>query len=60
MAKKTKIITIQLQCSKCKERNYTTTKNTINQKGKIEFKKYCSRCRAHTDHKEVRIPSPKK
>ena len=60
MAKKTKRIIIQLECSVCKERNYTTSKNTLNQKGKMVLKKYCPRCRKHTEHKEVRIPSPKK
>ena len=60
MAKKTKRIIMQLECSVCKERNYTTSKSTINQKGKISLNKYCSRCKKHTEHKEVRIPSPKK
>ncbi len=60
MAKKTKRLTIQLQCTKCKEKNYTTSKNTLNQKEKLKMKKYCSRCRVHTEHKEVRISSSKK
>jgi len=67
MAKKSKRIIIQLQCTECKERNYTTSKSTVDKKGqasgsrkKLELKKYCSRCRKHTKHKEVRIPSPKK
>jgi large subunit ribosomal protein L33 len=60
MAKKTKRIIFQLECTVCKERNYTTSKNTLNQKGKMNLEKYCSRCRKHTEHKEVRIPNPKK
>ena len=60
MAKKTKRIIIQLQCTKCREKNYTTTKNTQTQKEKIKIKKYCPRCRKHTEHKESRISSSKK
>lgn len=43
-----------LQCSECKRRNYTTTRNKKKQRDKIELKKYCKFCRAHTIHKEVR------
>lgn len=41
-----------LQCIKCKERNYVTTKNKKKTPDRLEFKKYCSRCRIHTLHKE--------
>jgi len=41
-----------LQCTECKERNYTTTKNRKNTPDRLEFKKYCRRCRTHTLHKE--------
>jgi large subunit ribosomal protein L33 len=43
---------ITLSCTQCKQRNYTTTKNKKNTPQKLEFKKYCRFCRAHTPHKE--------
>ena len=45
---------IQLQCSSCKRRNYTTTKNKKTTTGKLEFNKYCRFCRKPTAHKETR------
>ena len=45
---------ITLQCSECKQKNYTTTKNKKLQKDKIELKKFCKFCRKHTIHKEVK------
>ena len=36
-------------------RNYTTTKNRRNTQGKLELKKYCSRCRTLTFHGEARV-----
>lgn len=45
---------ITLACSDCKERNYTTEKNRRNDPGRIEFKKYCPRCRKHTVHRETK------
>ena len=45
---------IQLQCSSCKRRNYTTTKNKKTTTGKLELSKYCRFCRKHTAHKETR------
>ena len=44
---------ITLQCGDCKERNYSTTKNRKTTPDRIEFKKFCRRCRKHTPHKEV-------
>ena len=41
-----------LQCVDCKERNYVTTKNKKTTPERLEFKKFCSRCRKHTSHKE--------
>jgi len=43
---------ITLACTECKERNYTTQKNKKNDPDRMEVKKYCSRCRKHTVHKE--------
>ena len=33
---------------------YTTTKNKKTTTGRLEFKKFCKRCRKHTGHKEVK------
>jgi len=46
---------ITLQCGDCKNRNYTTTKNKKTQTDKFAIKKFCSKCRAHTVHKEGKI-----
>ena len=45
---------ITLQCTVCKERNYSTTKNKKTTTGRLEFSKFCNRCRKHTDHKETK------
>ncbi len=45
---------IILSCNKCKERNYTTKKNKRLHPDRVEYKKYCPRCRTHTPHKETR------
>ena len=36
---------ITLQCPECKERNYSTTKNKKTTTGRLEFSKFCNRCR---------------
>jgi large subunit ribosomal protein L33 len=43
-----------LACPDCKRRNYTTTKNKRKHTGRIEHKKYCPSCNAHTLHKETK------
>ncbi|MBR1925771.1 MAG: 50S ribosomal protein L33 [Clostridia bacterium] len=43
---------ITLVCTECKERNYDTNKNKKNDPDRMEIKKYCSRCKKHTVHKE--------
>jgi large subunit ribosomal protein L33 len=45
---------ITLQCNTCKERNYTTVKNKKNDPDRLEIKKFCSRCRKHTAHRETK------
>jgi large subunit ribosomal protein L33 len=45
---------ITLQCPDCKERNYTTVKNKRNDPDRIELRKFCPRCRAHTRHRETK------
>jgi len=36
------------------EKNYSTYKNKQNTADKMNFNKYCPRCRKHTLHKEVK------
>ncbi|HOC29129.1 MAG TPA: 50S ribosomal protein L33 [Treponemataceae bacterium] len=55
MAKKTATELIALQCSECKRKNYTTSKNRKNMQGKLELSKYCPFDRKHTLHKETKI-----
>lgn len=45
---------ITLECTECKRRNYTTTKNKKNDPDRLELKKYCSHCKTHTLHKETK------
>ena len=55
MAKKgTSRIIIHLACTECKERTYTSAKNKKNDPDRLEIKKYCPRCRAHTPHTETK------
>ncbi|MGI6380363.1 MAG: 50S ribosomal protein L33 [Anaerolineae bacterium] len=54
MAKKADRLVITLSCTECKERNYTTQKNRRNDAGRMSLKKYCPRCKAHTEHREER------
>lgn len=50
MKDKKKVI---LTCSVCLSRNYTTSQNTNNAK-RIELRKYCPKCNAHTLHKQTK------
>lgn len=43
---------IVLECTSCKQRNYSTTKNKRTHSGRLEFKKYCPFERKRTLHKE--------
>ncbi len=52
MAKKDVRIVVTMACSECKQRNYTTQKNRRNDQTRLEFNKYCPRCRKHTAHKD--------
>ena len=47
-------VNIQLQCTKCKRKNYATQKNKKNTTGRLEIKKYCPFDREHTVHKETK------
>ena len=47
-------IAVTLACEECKRRNYITMKSKINDRERLEMKKYCSHERRHTVHKETR------
>ena len=47
-------IIVTMQCVDCRERNYTSSKNRRNDTQRLELSKYCSRCRGHKVHREVR------
>jgi large subunit ribosomal protein L33 len=46
--------TITLACQECKRRNYVSEKNRVNDRDRIELRKYCRWCGHHTLHKETR------
>jgi len=45
---------VTMACEDCKRRNYTTQKNKRNTSDRIVLQKFCSSCRKHTEHKEVK------
>ena len=53
-AKVDKRVKVTLACEDCKRRNYITIKNKVNDRERIEMKKYCRWDRRHTLHKETR------
>lgn len=55
MAKKGNRILFSFQCEVCKDKNYTSDKNTINTKDKLTLMKYCAKCRKQTSHQEVKL-----
>ena len=54
VAKNEKRVQVTLACEVCKRRNYITTKNKLNDRERIEMKKFCRWDRHHTTHKETR------
>src|ERR1700683_4447644 len=58
MAKNEKRVQVTLACEVCKRRNYITTKNKLNDRERIEMKKFCRWDRQHTLHKEPRCANP--
>ncbi len=44
----------KLACAKCNRINYWSRKNRKLVTRKIELKKYCKWCKAHTKHKEAK------
>ena len=49
-----KRVAVTLECTECKRRNYITNKSKVNDRERIELKKYCRWDRKHTLHKETR------
>ncbi|MBN2543474.1 50S ribosomal protein L33 [bacterium] len=47
-------VNVILECTDCKSRNYITMKNKRNQPKRVEYKKFCPKCKKHTLHKETR------
>ncbi len=45
---------IQFQCSECKNRNYSKTKNKRTTTERLEMKKFCPFCRKHQSHRETK------
>ncbi|MDP2938791.1 MAG: 50S ribosomal protein L33 [Candidatus Omnitrophota bacterium] len=45
---------ISFECSVCKRRNYSSTKDKKAHPQKLELKKFCRFCRKHTLHKEIK------
>ena len=45
---------VALKCTKCGEVRLRTSKNKKNTPERLEISKYCSRCQAHTIHKETK------
>jgi large subunit ribosomal protein L33 len=45
---------ITLACTECKERNYITKKDKRKHPDRMELRKFCSRCRTHKAHREVK------
>ncbi|MDP2942233.1 MAG: 50S ribosomal protein L33 [Candidatus Omnitrophota bacterium] len=42
------------ECTVCKNRNYSSSKNKKNVTDRLELKKFCRTCRKHTPHKETK------
>ncbi len=55
MAKKGNRNLFIFQCAVCKAKNFTGSKNTVNNKEKLMFKKFCKSCRKTTEHNEIKL-----
>ena len=54
LVRRTFVDTFTLACEDCKRRNYITMKSKVNDRERIEMKKYCRWDKRHTVHKETR------
>ncbi len=52
MARKGSRVLVGLVCEECGKQNYITEKNKVNTTEPLKLKKYCSRCKKQTIHKE--------
>ncbi|PIR73923.1 MAG: 50S ribosomal protein L33 [Candidatus Magasanikbacteria bacterium CG10_big_fil_rev_8_21_14_0_10_47_10] len=43
---------IKLDCTVCKTSNYFSRKNKKTIKERLQLKKFCEKCKKHTDHQE--------
>ncbi len=54
MARKEDRVVVEMACTECRSRNYSTTKNRRNDPDRMELRKFCPRCRGHRQHREAR------
>jgi large subunit ribosomal protein L33 len=54
MAKSDNRPKITMAYTECKRRNYVTVKNRLNDRDRLELRKYCRWCRGHVLHRETR------
>lgn len=47
-------VNVLLECTECKNRNYSVSKNKKNTPERLELKKYCKFDKKATVHKEVK------
>ena len=45
---------ITMQCTECKGRIYSNTKNKKTTTERLELKKFCPKCRKHQVHREIK------
>jgi large subunit ribosomal protein L33 len=45
---------VVLACNECGSRNYTAPNNRSGKQDRLELKKFCSTCNAHTVHRETK------
>jgi len=48
-------IMINLRCEECGKITYPTEKNRNNTKDKLVLRKFCPKCRKHTEHIEEKL-----
>jgi len=46
---------IRFKCRECGKVNYTSEKSRVNSPDKLLLKKFCPKCRRHTEHVEIPI-----
>jgi len=45
---------VTMQCTDCKDKNYSTTKNKKTTTERLELSKFCRKGRKQTPHKEIK------